>query len=301
MIRGTALISTVYREGQGIRTWLDALAAQTVAPEEFVIVDGGSPDDTAAQIAAYAWPAHFPQPRVIIQPCNIAQGRNLAIRNTTAEIIVSTDAGSQPQPNWLEEITRPLLEDPTLDVVGGKTISTGENEWQKFVLSMEGQPGDSEGYYPSSRNVALRRRAWESVGGYPEWLTLAAEDALYNYELHAAGNKFACNNNAIVRWPVRPTSKDYFSLLYRNGYGAAEAHLYTSYFFRRTLVALFPFLLFLSPHRFSHLTYRYCKNSASALGWLAGKIKGRKPPTGWQNRNGILLSPETQRHRAVDQ
>ena len=33
MISCTALIATVYQEGPHIRRWLDALAAQTAAPE----------------------------------------------------------------------------------------------------------------------------------------------------------------------------------------------------------------------------------------------------------------------------
>jgi len=147
---------------------------------------------------------------------------------------------------------------------------------------------------PSSRNVAVRRTAWASVGGYPEWLTLAGEDALYNLELHAAGNLFACNRRAVVRWPQRPTPEMFYKMFYRNGYGAAEARLYGRNFLRRLLVTFFPPLLLLSRHRFRYLKHRYRTNAAAGLGWLAGKIKGHQPPPGWKRANGIWLSPETQ-------
>lgn len=291
-----ALISTVYNEGEDVFAWAKSLRLQTRQPDEFVIVDGGSTDGTPERLRQAFDHQDFPAPRIIVERCNIARGRNLAIQNTTAEIIVSSDAGSYPEPSWLEELTRPLIADPTLDVVGGSTKLLEQNEFQKFLIVMEGAPPPDEGLYPSSRNIALRRAAWASVGGYPEWLTLAGEDALYNYELHAAGNRVIANSRAVVCWPQRPTPAAFYRLLYRNAYGAAEAQLYWRYFFRRVLITFFPPLLLLSKHRFKYLRHRYRNNASSALGWLAGKIKGQRPPPGWERVNGILLSPETRRH-----
>jgi glycosyltransferase involved in cell wall biosynthesis len=297
MISGTALIATVYQEGQGIRRWLDALAAQTEAPEEFVVVDGDSTDDTVAQITGYSWPAGFPKPRVIVQRCNIAAGRNLAIQNTVQPIIVSTDAGSFPDPDWLGEITRPLLEDSTLDVVGGQSFTTAETDFQQFLRTFEpgyDDPKIANGDFSSSRNIAFRRETWASVGGYPQWLTLAAEDALFNFQLRAIRRRMRVNAKAIVRWQERPTANAYFKMLYRNGFGAAEARMYAPYFLRRLLIAAFPPLLLLSHHRFAHLKFRYCKNLSSAMGWVAGKLTGRRPPNNWRGIAGGLLSPESQ-------
>ena len=287
-----ALISTVFNEGEDIFRWAECLRRQTRKPDEFVIVDGGSTDGTPERLQKAFSHGDFPAPKIIVQKCNIAGGRNLAIQNTTAEIVASSDASSYPEPEWLDEIVRPLLENSSVDAVGGKTIVTAENEFQNFLVAMEGQPKDDDGYYPSSRNLALRRAAWASVGGYPEWPTLAGEDALYNFELHAVGKKFACNNAALVRWSIRPTPESYFKLLWRNAYGAAETQLYAPYFLRRLFITFFPPVLLLSRHRWRHLKFRYRKNAASGFGWLAGKIRGRRPPAGWERRDGILLSPE---------
>jgi glycosyltransferase involved in cell wall biosynthesis len=294
-----ALISTVYNEGEDVFAWAESLRAQTRQPDEFVIVDGGSTDGTPERLKQAFSHGDFPTPRIIVERCNIARGRNLAIQNTTAEIIASTDAGSYPEPAWLDELTKPLLNDPAIDVVGGNTRLMATNDFQRLAISLEAPPSSEEGFYPSSRNIALRRAAWASVGGYPEWLTLAGEDALYNYELHAAGNRVACNPCAIVRWPYRPTPEAFYKLYYRNGYGAAEAKLFRQYFFRRLLITIFPPLLLLSRRRSKHFKHRYRTNAASALGWLAGKIKGRRPPPGWKRVDGILLSPETQSRLAA--
>jgi GT2 family glycosyltransferase len=295
-----ALISTVFNEGDGIFAWAESLRQQTRQPDEFVIVDGGSTDGTPERLRAAFSHGDFPAPRIIVEKCNIARGRNLAIQNTTAEIVAVNDAGSFPDKNWLGEITRPLVESKNLDVVGGGSKSLFENEFQKFVEQFENQPvqpARAAETYPSSRNVAFRRQAWADVGGYPEWLTLTAEDALFNFQLHKIGKQFFYNPAAIVHWPVRDTAPAYFKMYHNYGYGAAEARLYTQNYLRHWLITIFPALLLLSRHRFGHLKFRYQKNAASAFGWLAGRVKGHSAPENWRRIDGILLSPEACAHR----
>jgi cellulose synthase/poly-beta-1,6-N-acetylglucosamine synthase-like glycosyltransferase len=296
MIAGTALIATVYQEAGGIRRWLDALAAQTAAPEEFIVVDGGSIDDTVAQITNYRWPDGFPKPRVIIQRCNIAAGRNLAIRNTAQPIIISTDAGSLPEPAWLEKMATPLVHDPAISVVGGESTCVLRNEFQQSLASYLGtSPVTSETVMPSSRCIAFRREAWAAVGGYPEWLTLTAEDSLFNYNLRAAGLRFHYAPEAVVAWEARPDLKSYLLMMYRYGYGSAEAGLAADQYRRWLATALFPPLILLSRRPLIDAPFRYLRNLASAAGWTLGKLLGHKPPTGWTLREGILLSPEAAR------
>jgi GT2 family glycosyltransferase len=294
-----ALIATVYNEAAGISRWVDALRAQIVHPDEFVIVDGGSTDGTPELMRKLFTACGFPQPRIVVQRCNIAEGRNLAIGLTQAGIIAANDAGNLPEPKWFEEITRPLLADATLDVVGGRSVPLIKNAFQEFLRQFDPEPPEpatSGEIYPSSRNIAFRRQAWADVGGYPEWLTLTAEDALFNFELHKIGKKFAYNPAALVRWPVRESAEAYYKMLYGYGYGAAEARLYAPYFLRRAAIAVFPPLLLLSRRRFKQLKFRYRKNLASANGWLAGWLKGHRPPSDWKRVDGVLLSAEAQKH-----
>ena len=291
-----ALIATVFNEAGNLSRWWDCLQAQTVAPDELVVVDGGSRDGTWTQLQTLAATSRFPV-KLEQRPCNIAGGRNRAIALTDAEIIAATDAGSFPERAWFGEITQPLVADKTLDVTGGLNVSNDVTEFQKFLTLFEPreESGIAQGELnPSSRNTAFRRQAWADVGGYPEWLTLAGEDALFTQELHQIGKKFFYNPRAIVHWMVRETEAAYLKLLYRNGYGAAEAQLYAPYFRRRGVIALCPPLLLLSKHRFRHLKFRYLKNYCSARGWLDGKLRGHRPPPDWQRVGGILLSPEGQ-------
>ncbi|MBM4458941.1 MAG: glycosyltransferase, partial [Chloroflexi bacterium] len=49
-----SVICTVLNEGEAIRRLLDSLASQTRQPDEVVVVDGGSRDNTTAVIREYA-------------------------------------------------------------------------------------------------------------------------------------------------------------------------------------------------------------------------------------------------------
>ncbi len=295
-----ALISTVFNEGEGVFAWAAALRAQTRMPDEFVIVDGGSTDGTPERLQKAFAGGGFPVPKIIVEKCNIARGRNLAIQNCTAEIIAATDAGSFAAADWLAEITRPLLADAALDVVGGCSTPLVENDFQRLLLLLDGPetaPRTPAEIFPSSRNTAFRRSAWTAVGGYPEWLTRWAEDALFNFQLHALGKHYFYNPRASVAWPVRPDAKSYFQMLRNYGYGAAEARLYAPYFRRRLLIALCPPLVLLSRWRTRHAGFRYRKNFASARGWLMGFLRGQRAPADWRRIDGVWFSPAAQMTR----
>jgi glycosyltransferase involved in cell wall biosynthesis len=291
-----ALIATLFNEADNVSRWWNGLMQQTILPDEIIIVDGGSTDGTWEKLQQLAASSRAPV-KLEQRRCNIAEGRNRAIALTDAEIIAANDAGSFPDKHWFGEITRLLMENPELDVVGGCSRTMFENEFQKYLEPFEGQPvtpSRPEEVYPSSRNVAFRRQVWKDVGGYPEWLTLTAEDALFNHGLHKIGKHFAYNPKALVSWPVRDTPRAYFKMIYSYGYGAAEACLYTRNYLRNWAVTLFPPALLLSRYRFKHLKFRYKKNAAGALGWLAGKRKGNRAPADWRRFDGILLSPAAQ-------
>lgn len=296
MIPGTALIATVFQESSGIRRWLDALAAQTECPEEFVIVDGGSKDDTVAQIEGYVWTGSFPKPRVIVERCNIATGRNIAVRNCTAPIIVATDAGSLAHPQWFDKMTRPFAQDAGVSVVAGHSDYILRNAFQKRLSRYLGEdPPTSETVMPSSRCIAFRRTAWATVGGYPEWLTLTAEDTLFNYNLRAAGLRFCYQPAAIISWEVRPDLQSYLRMMYHYGFGWAEARLPPRIYLRYLISVIIVPVIFLSRNPLRDIPLRYLRNLAGSAGWLMGLAFGHQAPSGWKKIDGFMLSPESLR------
>ncbi|MBZ0285579.1 MAG: glycosyltransferase [Anaerolineae bacterium] len=246
-----SLIATVLNEGESIHRLMGSLAAQTRLPDEVVIVDGGSHDDTVAIIQSYADKLPL---RVLIEPgCNISAGRNRAIAAAQGDIIAATDAGVELAPDWLEKLTRPLVENPAMQVVGGFFHAEATNLFElamgATVLPLVDEIHPAT-FLPSSRSIAFRKSAWAAVGGYPEWLDYC-EDLIFDLRLKAVSHQlpvvshqreirsensvlstqysvlpFAFVPDAIVHFRPRGSLRSFFKQYYLYARGDGKADLW---------------------------------------------------------------------------
>lgn len=221
-----SVIVTVKNEASSIGRLLESLLEQTRAPSEIVIVDGGSSDGTVQRIDLYR--DKLPIKLLIREGSNISQGRNEAIAAASGEIVASTDAGVRLVPDWLEELTRPLEEDASIDVVSGffrpDPRTAFEMAMGATVLPVE-EDIDPERFLPSSRSVAFRRQAWEKVGGYPEWLDYC-EDLVFDFALRDAGFRFAFAPRAITYFRPRQSLGAFWRQYFQYARGDGKADLW---------------------------------------------------------------------------
>lgn len=221
-----SLIVTTLNEGPAIRRLLDSILAQTLPPDEVVIVDGGSTDDTVVQIEAYA--DRLPL-RLLVEPgANISQGRNRAIATARGDILAVTDAGTRLEPTWLEAITLPLRQDPAVMAVAGFFLPDPHTAFE-VAMGATVLPAvaeiDPTTFLPSSRSLALRRTAWEAAGGYPEWLDYC-EDLIFDFKLRALYGPFAWAPQAIAHFRPRGSLRAFFRQYYRYSRGDGKADLW---------------------------------------------------------------------------
>ena len=222
-----SLIATVLNEGDSIRQLLDSIIAQTRPPDEIVIVDGGSSDDTVDIIEGYR--DRLPL-QLIAQPgCNISAGRNCAIRAARGDIIAVTDAGLRLDENWLDELTAPLLRDSSLDAVAGFFLAAPQSRFELALAATTlplAREIDPATFLPSSRSIAFRKSAAEKAGLYPEWLDYC-EDLVFDLRLKAQVGQFAFAPEAIACFRPRSTPRQYFRqyFLYARGDGKANLWL----------------------------------------------------------------------------
>ena len=217
-----SLIATVLNGADHLEAFLGSLAAQTRAPDEIVVVDGGSTDGTASLLAEAEGVTLIQEPGA-----NISRGRNVAIAAAAHDVIAVTDADCVLEPSWLEELLRPL--DEGADVAMGFYLPITDGFLSEGLaavnLPLDASEVDPATYMPSARSVAFRRDAIASVGGYPEWLDIG-EDMWVNHRWRERGLDLRFAPGAVVRWRLRPTLIATWLQYFRYARGDARGGLY---------------------------------------------------------------------------
>jgi glycosyltransferase involved in cell wall biosynthesis len=220
-----SVIVTVADDLNGLRVMLDSLTKQTRTPDEVVVATGGRKPSNGPLTELVE---SYPFARLATgKKCNIAEGRNRAIRNARHEIIACIDAGCEAKQDWLEKITAPF-NDPTVEVVGGCYNVDGRTWFEQLVglVTMPGavRPVDPLHFNPSARSLAFRRAAWQRAHGFPNWLK-TAEDTLFDLKLRSLDPppNYYFAGDAVVNWRPRSTPAAVFRQFF--GYARGEAQI----------------------------------------------------------------------------
>ena len=203
-----SLICTVLNEEENIEFFIKSKINQRRKPDEFIIVDGGSEDDTLRILKKFAkryrWIKVFQK-----RGANISKGRNGAIKRAKYEIIVGCDAGGKYDKNWLKNLERGFNGQVSFGI--DKPLIT--NKFQKILarkILHKNVPG-------SSRNMIFLKKIWKEVGGYPEDLN-RAEDTLFDEKIRKRGYKIGRVKDAICFWEMRKNLKEVKKQFHDYGY-----------------------------------------------------------------------------------
>lgn len=175
---------------------LDALAAQTLAPERFevLVVDDGSLKPVAPELEK----RRDPYPLTVITQLNAgaAAARHAGIMKATGDVMVITDDDMLVPTDFLAEhlaahdaghtlVLGQIAADPTL---GEKPLFERFHAEQlaKFVARYREQPTAVRGVMVCTGNVSFRRAAYLAVGGFDKSLS-RSEDRELGVRLQKAG------------------------------------------------------------------------------------------------------------------
>lgn len=233
-----SIIATVKDEGEALRPLLDSIIDQTRQPDEVVICDGGSADETLSVLAEYR---QWLPLRIVVAPgSNISQGRNRAIAEATGDVIAATDAGVVLSPHWLEAIVVPFA-DESIQVVSGWFEADPYTDFE-VVMGATVLPSRDDvnpaTFLPSSRSVAFRKSAWATVGGYPEWLE-HSEDLVFDMALREQFGPFAFAPDAVTYFRPRSSLRAFYRQYYAYARGDGKANLWP----RRHIIRYATYLL----------------------------------------------------------
>lgn len=149
-----------YNGGRWLGVQLDSFARQTRLPDELVITDDGSTDDTAAVVAAFAATAPFPV-RFVPNPARLGFNGNFAraIGLTSGDVVFISDQDDAWYPDKIERVAALMAATPgCLCVVNDQAIADGEGrETGGTVLGNVRAMGRPDGWYGPGCCTAFSR------------------------------------------------------------------------------------------------------------------------------------------------
>ena len=210
----TAILTTL-NCCEGLQSCIERLCGELdiATFNDVVVVDGGSTDGTWEVLEQLA--QDHPAVRVFQEPgANISRGRNRAVALARGNVILSLDSGCTMVEGYVGLMTKPFVDDPACDVVGGKTVAVGHGVFEQCVAMLErGTRKDT--FNPSSRTIAFRKHVFAAIGGYEESI-MAGEDTHFNHKWRQAGCKYVHVPEAMVFWRVRSSLAGLYRMQRRN-------------------------------------------------------------------------------------
>ena len=206
----SAVVIPNWNGARWLAACLDAIASQTRSPNEVVVVDGASADDSLRVVAE-----HAAGPRVIRLDANLGFGaaanRGIASVNADAVALINTDVVLAP--DWLERALAALAADPSAAAVATKMVAlddpgriddTGDFlgrdgsavQRGKFVRDRGQWDAPGEVWGACAGAALYRRQAVLDVGGFDERFFMYLEDVDLALRLRLAG--WRCRYEPVV-------------------------------------------------------------------------------------------------------
>ncbi len=205
-----SIVITVLNEVQEIGRSVPSLLEQVPPAAEVIVVDGGSADGTWEWLVA----AQARDSRLVAirdETCNlkhsagpVSRGRNVAIAAAKSEIIACADAGCTYAPDWLANLTAPLVRGQAEYALGGTRQNLEPGNYTVWDLASAPffsirLAADEPTKSCTARSMAFTKTLWKRLGGFPESV-LVGEDTQFDAAArrHTAP-AFATNAKAIYR------------------------------------------------------------------------------------------------------
>ena len=188
----TAIVCA-HNEAQYLPGCLYSLLAQSRPPDEILVINNASTDETGAVAR------EIPHVQVVEEPRKgLVVARETARRVATGDILVYLDADCRAPLTWLARVERRFLRDPALLALSGPyryydwdwygrlliraydvTLAPATQFLVKYLLRI--------GTVFYGGNFAVRREALEAIGGFDTTIEFHGEDTNLGRRLFAAG------------------------------------------------------------------------------------------------------------------
>jgi glycosyltransferase involved in cell wall biosynthesis len=219
-----SVIVCAHNEGDFIAACLHSLLAQSRPPDEILVINNASTDQTGALAA------QVPGVRVVDEPRKgLVVARETGRRHAGGDVLVYVDADCRAPLTWLERVERRFLKRPDLLALSGPYRYYDWNWWGRVLIRAYDftlAPATQFlvkyllriGTIFYGGNFAVRREALERIGGFDTSIEFHGEDTNLGRRLFATGKVALCydcflytsarrfvamGNGAVIRLYVR--------------------------------------------------------------------------------------------------
>ncbi len=248
-----SVIIPVYNGEKTIEKCLASLLKQTKKPEEVIVVDDGSGDNTAKIVTKIKGVKLIKQNHK-----GPASARNLGAKEAKGEILLFIDSDCILDKNWVSEMIKPF-EDKEIVGVQGIYETKQKGLIARFVhLEIEDRYDRMRKFktidFIGSYSAGYRKRTFLEFKGFDESFPIASgEDPELSFKLSKAGYKMVLNEKAVVNHSHADTLRAYLKqkfwraywrvLLYRKHPGKITSESYTPQTLKFQILAFYLLLL----------------------------------------------------------
>ena len=188
-----SLIMPILNEENNIRHTLDRIKKLEEWPEELIIIDAGSIDQTISIINNWFIKQEkiFKYKIIIEKNAFPGRGRNIGIRNANNDWIAFLDSGIIPDPNWLKELFNFVVTNKKNAAWGVCTYSSNRNLGK--ILCALG-PGLDQVYHFFLASSLFHKSIFYKIGFFHDDIR-ASEDIYFMKRFRANyGDDYVCHN-----------------------------------------------------------------------------------------------------------
>jgi glycosyltransferase involved in cell wall biosynthesis len=199
MEKQISIVIPTFNSAQVLKACLESLANQTVGREKYevIVVDDGSTDETKDIVAKY--PVRY----IHQQNRGPAAARNNGVNHAQGEVVLFTDADCEPEPNWIEEMIKPLNDNQVVGVKGAYKTRQKELVARLVQIEYEHKYERMKKFkyidFIDTYSAGYRKDVFLKYEGFDErYPGASVEDQEFSFRLAHDGYKMVFNPEAVV-------------------------------------------------------------------------------------------------------
>ena len=220
-----SVIIPAYNAEKTLPNCLDALRNQSTKPNEIIVVDDGSKDETKTVAESYSLV------KVIAQKNQgPAKARNAGARAAKSEIIIFLDSDCVPEKNWVQEMLVPLADEKVAGVQGAykskQTSLVARFDQLDIEYRYEKMKRAKKLDWIGTYSAAYLKKVFLDEGGFDETFPKASgEDAELSYRLAKKGHQLYFASSAFVYHTHPETLTHYLRVKFFRAYWRTRMYL----------------------------------------------------------------------------